>query len=320
MGHEEQRKIEVRNNKLYFGACNEKQALAAWHKEARELFSPIRQKEREHKEELRALNNELREAIKTLAPDLYSRATTISEMIRRPYRPDIDDKARLQRAQYLSHILDFPWVGNTPVPPPPSGEFWWAHTESSFNDDGLNAQTESDGLHFFGNINYGGDSLIHRNIGATATFVLDPARRPASPSGRWRSQPWVELFGRIDGWTGVYHWLWAADDKWCKCKLFLRQTALQFVPDLVILATNTELRTLIDEENQGRNTHADLPGFLPMPIIEFGVADPNQSVIVDLEVRFDIELEGDSFIGFSPQPNPFQSVLLRHFQWKVGIV
>jgi hypothetical protein len=139
----------------------------------------------------------------------------------------------------------------------------------------------------------------------------------------------VELFGKIEGFTGYWHWLWAADDKWCKCWLNLRQTALQLVPhdfgvpghhsvlQPVVLAERKEVRELINEENNGNFVNAFLPGFLPMPPIEFGLVDSNLTIWVQLEVRFDIQLEGWSHIKFSPEPNPMGSVLLRHFQWKI---
>lgn len=66
--------------------------------------------------------------------------------------------------------------------------------------------------------------------------------------------------------------------------------------------------------------HCDFRGFVPMPMLEMSLIDSKEKVHVDLEVRFDIELEGDSYIGFSPQANPFQSVLLRHFQWPIAAI
>jgi hypothetical protein len=58
-----------------------------------------------------------------------------------------------------------------------------------------------------------------------------------------------------------------------------------------------------------------LPGFLPMPSLQFGLLRPDRSVLVDLEVRFDVQLDGDSFIGFSPGNNPAGSVLLQYSLW-----
>lgn len=85
----------------------------------------------------------------------------------------------------------------------------------------------------------------------------------------------------------------------------------------VVLASRTEVRTLLDEENESRFTEAFLQGFTPMPPIEFALVSPNLSVWVQIEVRFDIQLEGWSHIWFSPERDPMGSVLLRHHQWKV---
>jgi hypothetical protein len=59
---------------------------------------------------------------------------------------------------------------------------------------------------------------------------------------------------------------------------------------------------------------------LPMPVIQFGIADPALSVFVDLDVRFDIALEGKSRIIFLPGGNPLNSVLIRTFQWPVQVL
>ena len=49
-----------------------------------------------------------------------------------------------------------------------------------------------------------------------------------------------------------------------------------------------------------------------MPDIQFGLADHNLPVLVDLEVRFDIQLEGDSFIGFSPEQKSSKFSFINH--------
>jgi hypothetical protein len=130
------------------------------------------------------------------------------------------------------------------------------------------------------------------NLGLIATFVLDPSRRPHAPNGRFASFPFIDLFGTIGGWTGLHYWMWAADDKWCKCFLHLRQTAFQLIPGAVIvLAEKNDHKTLIDEENNARSVNHGLPGFQPMPDIQFSLSDPNLPVLVDLKIRFDIQLE-----------------------------
>jgi hypothetical protein len=60
-----------------------------------------------------------------------------------------------------------------------------------------------DGDHFFGNVDYKGDDLLKIFAGTIATFVLDPSRRPLSTSGKFVSNPFVELFGKIVGFTEI---------------------------------------------------------------------------------------------------------------------
>ena len=221
-----------------------------------------------------------------------------------------------------------PDVGPPPPPPVTDGTFWWANTDYHWGR-GIQASFLTDGLHFFGAAAYHADPLISFSVGAVAHFELHSRRRPPSSSGRYASAPIVELFGKVEGFTGYWHWLAAADDKWAKCWLHLRQTALQLVPhdygapglhhveQPVVIAERIERRTLIDEENNGSWVNSFLPGFLPMPPIEFGLVDPNLSIWVQLEIRFDMQLEGWSHLAFSPEPNPMGSVLLRHPQWQI---
>ena len=195
--------------------------------------------------------------------------------------------------------------------------FWWAETQA-WSSGGIGAQFLTDGLHFFGRRSYDSDPLFSFSVGATARFVISPDRRPPSASGRYLSFPYVELYGSINGWTNLQHCPWFCDDKWCKCFLFLRQSAVQFVDDAgnwTLVGEATSHRTLINEEGNGVGVQAPMPGHLPIPPLNFGLARPDRDIIIDIEVRFDIQLEGDSFIGFSPGDNPANSVVLRHFQW-----
>ncbi len=213
-------------------------------------------------------------------------------------------------------------------PPPPDGEFWWASTDWH-TQRGINADFLTDGLHFWGFAAYRDDPLISFSAGAVAHFELQANRRPPSSIGRWASLPSIDLTGKVEGMTGFYHWLWAADDKWAKCWLHLRQTAYQLVPhdfgvpglhsvpQPVVVAERIERRTLIDEENNGRFVDAWLSGFTPMPPVQFGLVRPDLSVWVDLEIRFDMQLEGWSQLVFSPEQNPMGSVVLRHPQWRI---
>ena len=73
---------------------------------------------------------------------------------------------------------------------------------------------------------------------------------------------------------------------------------------MIVLREKNDHKTLIYDENNARSVNHGLPGFQPMPDIQFSLSDPNLPVLVDLEIRFDIQLEGDSLIQFSPEPNP----------------
>ncbi|GAB3845805.1 hypothetical protein GCM10028822_04870 [Hymenobacter terrigena] len=222
--------------------------------------------------------------------------------------------------------IELPPVFADPLPPadvapaPPIDQtMWWAHT-NWFTAGGIQASFQTDGLHFFGEANYDGDPLFPFSVGAWATFELQPERRPVSVSGRYSSTPYVELFGAITGWANLQFCPWACDDKWSKCKMFLRQSAIQFVDDhgtWQLCGESTEWRQLIDLDGSGSGQTASLPGYLPMPALQFGLIRPDRSLLIDLEVSFHIQLEGSSYIGFSPDSNPAGSVVLRYFQWPI---
>ena len=318
----------IARNPAHWLCDDTRRALRRWDLEYREartaqertLVLPRPQGQRE-------FEARIRETLARELPDLEAQRRHFQEQNRVDYAELVDTSIwRLPRyfdpewvltrpGPRLHGVLDQekPFV---PVPPPPDGEFWWAET-NAHTCRSVQAAFLTDGLHFFGGIGYDADPLMACSVGQVARFELHPNRRPPSPNGRFVSAPTVELFGRIEGFTGVHHWLFQADDKWCKCWLHIRQTAFQLAPDFRVLASRGDVRTLIDEENNGRFVEAFLPGFLPMPAIEFGLADPGQSIFVDLEIRFDIQLEGWSHIKFSPEPNPMQSVLVRTFQWKI---
>ncbi|GGE23371.1 hypothetical protein GCM10011390_48500 [Aureimonas endophytica] len=235
-----------------------------------------------------------------------------------------DGRARSALQAYADRVGKLGWTDFQPelapldaAPFAAGADFWWARTQW-YGGGGIAVSSQTDGLHFFGHRDYNGDPLLPFSTGAWATFELQPERRPPSASGRYNSAPWVELFGNITGWTNIQSCPWACDDKWCKCWMYLRQSAIQFVDDVGtwrLCGEATARRTWIDEDGNGRTVVAQMPGYLPMPFLQFGLIRPDRSIFVDLEVRFDIQLEGSSYIGFSPADNPANSVLLRHFQW-----
>jgi hypothetical protein len=211
-----------------------------------------------------------------------------------------------------SPAFDFPPVDLAPGAP--DRRFWWSETLWSTHH--LNADFREDGLHFFGYVAYYGDDLLQGHAGAVARFALQPERREPSPSLRYDSEPQIELFGTIHGFTGYWHPFLAADDKWCKCRLFLRQTAYLHAPGGQWLVEGLEgPRIILDEENRDQAASSELPGLTKMPPIRFEVTDPAATVWIELEARFEFQLEGVSFLSFSPEDDWNGSVILRTPQW-----
>ncbi len=164
----------------------------------------------------------------------------------------------------------------------------------------LKGQLLGDQEHVFGEIPYNEDD---RKLGSALwmTYFLTEASASNPFSGRFISHPWVEVSGSIMGWTGVHHWLWAADDKWCKCRLHLRQTVMQpAFGGPIQLGEATDMRVLLDEENKGGPATAHLPGLIRMPAVSFEPVNTALPVLYLQEVRFEVELEGDSGLWFGP--------------------
>jgi|GEM_PF-4023348 len=237
-----------------------------------------------------------------------------------------DDGIRSALRGFTERITDRPLptldLALTDLDPAPRGAdntMWWART-NWFADGGVQAAHQSDGLHIYGHRDYNGDNLISFSAGSWATFELQPERRGPSVSGRYYSAPYVELFGNVYGWANLQHCPWTCDDKWSKCRLFLRQSAIQFVDDIGtwrLCGENTTSRQLVDLDGTGYGHSEALPGYQPMPSLQFGLLRPDRTLIIDLEVRFDVQLEGSSYISFSPQDNPSGSVITRYYQWPI---
>ena len=203
-----------------------------------------------------------------------------------------------------------------PAPPAPvDPSFWWARTDP-FHPGFYRSEFRADGLHFIGKFTYDDGDLFGFSLGATAMFGIDWERLPHSPSGRWRSAPHVELFGGLLGWTGPYDLF--DGDSWCKVWLHRRQTVFQWGfgpsgPVQQIRGQAGETQHVINEENAHRTYRHGLHGFHPMPAVEFGNVFPG-TTWAQLDVRFDVQLEGNSFLWLDPD------VLLRTFQWPVTAV
>jgi hypothetical protein len=250
----------------------------------------------------------LRHAVKAAAP------TTSA--------PDQPDPAPHVDVSGLPGLVQ--WPGVEPIEPirtardaPAPGEFLPVKTDLRF-EGGLGADNLTDGTHFFGRRQYNGDDLIRFSVGATSHFELRPENIPGSSTGRYRSAPPADARGQIFGLTGNYLPPFHADDKWCHCFRVLRHSLWQLVGGQWIpLGERQQVDTLIHLENvvQIGTKVVPLSGFMPMPVIDFGIRDRSVSIWAQVEIRFDLDLEGDALITFSPENNPADSVVVRTFGW-----
>lgn len=219
------------------------------------------------------------------------------------------------------HSLDY--TGSNPPPQPKvDGEFWY-NTIDVFSTDGRIVNDFSPfGLHFRGGLSQDSDDLYFASTGALTDYILDPWRTPFSSTGRYTSTPNVSLAGTISAFTGYWHPIWAADDKWSKCWLHMRHIVLQFLPaGVAILGERTDGRWLFFEENQGRIVNVPMPGFMLMPTVSYFIRDPNFPVHGHVEVRLDCQIEGQAGLSFverfATSPPLASTVILSGNQWHV---
>lgn len=213
---------------------------------------------------------------------------------------------------HLHELVEWPKVAGIEGPlsltdAPTIGEFRPVMTEHR-KEGGLGVEDLSDGTHIFGERHWGGNDLIRFSVGATSHFVLPIEAIPPTPSrGRFRSAPPADHRGSIFGQTGYYFPPFAADDKWCHCFRVVRHALWQLVNgQWKALGDRQQSETLIHLENvfQVGNQFVPLSGFMPMPVIDFGLVTRNEPVWAQVEIRYDIDLEGDALISFSPENNP----------------
>jgi hypothetical protein len=211
-------------------------------------------------------------------------------------------------------------VGPAPKepPPPPDNTIWWLRTDPYPwpGSRGIQMEWGPDGeLHFFGKDNVGNsDDRVTFSVGATANFAMTPSRLISSTTGRWRSEPTITIDGNAYAYTGLQWWM-SGGDKWSKCFLVLRQTVFQIPPSgYVRLGERISRTAILNEENQNRWQTAQMPGTVEMPRVDFSLADPASELHAELDIRFDIEVEGLAamVLGACTNDSP---VVLRTYQW-----
>lgn len=202
---------------------------------------------------------------------------------------------------------------HTAVPLIGDPNFWYAFGQM-FAAPPYTVSAESDGFVFRGMKNHDSGDLIKLSFGFTLAYELQAERLPPSAIGRWRSAPHVEIFGRL---IGSSQDSFGFGDDWCKCWMVRRQTAFQFVfappgaSNRHIIGERVDVQEIFFSEDAPFYRDWNGPGFQPMPELILTHPFPAQSIWVDLELRFDIQLEGSAQLWIWPN----QRCVVRGFQW-----
>lgn len=259
----------------------------------------------------------LREAI----PDFESRRQQILERFTPGFNKTRPDVLPLHR---LDLDLDYDGPGelhpvfpepNPKVPPPrfPEGacEFWWAQTTlfSSFPE--ITVDIPDDFVHIFGHLHYEGDDRLIGSVGYIEEYGLGPDRfpmlvatslTPVTPDVMFEVRTDLRISGVLSGFTGFYHWLWGADDKWCKCRQVTRQRAfLSTGEQLDVRTLSLPMISLENSHPVGQANPVLTGGFLErlfLPVNLGALFNVGTSILVQIETRYEIELEGDADIWF----------------------
>jgi hypothetical protein len=211
-----------------------------------------------------------------------------------------------------------------PIPLPEGiGELWWAQTAFFSSLEGLTVDSPDEFVHIFGHVHYDGDPLLTGSVGYIEDYVLSPDRFPSTTSTKFDIAVELRVIGILSGFTGLYHWLWAADDKWCKCWQIMRRTA--FLSTGPVLDNRSVVMQMIDLANvHPVGQFNPQLNFRSADLLRFdaglhALAASGTSILVQIETRFDIQLEGDADIWFrrfggnaaESVPSSQNAVLLR---------
>ena len=199
-----------------------------------------------------------------------------------------------------------------PAPERSDSSFWASHWEW-FGTPPFTGEVQPDGLHFRGKKTSDSGSLQFLNYGVRSWYGIDADRIPQSSTGRWRSAPHVELFGDLLAWTDDYDIF--TGDSWSKCWMIRRQTLVQNLfgptgPVPTKIGEAVEVQNIFNEENQHAHKVHRLPGFQGMPPVVINQIFGSLTIWAELEVRFDIQLEGNALHWIEPF-----DLLVRMFQW-----
>jgi hypothetical protein len=261
---------------------------------------------------LKRLRDETTEAITAEFPGFLE----IRKRIVDKYKADLD-KLKPDTAAIFDDLDIYAGPGD-PVPSLPStsvGAFLRSGTTffSSFGEiiTGFNPNDKTNRI--WGHIHWTGDNLLTGSAGFIEDFVLSPNSFPPTSQTKCLVRTELQSNGAVCGFTGLYHPVWHADDKVCKCQII---RAMRIFPD-VPLPLNIQLAMdaerfevpLLELENEypvGQNSFMMTGAWVPIlsfDLSTFGtslakLAASGTSLLLQVEVRFNVQLEGDADIWF----------------------
>lgn len=273
----------------------------------------------------RTLAKETREVLRSAIPDLEERGRAQRERLMpeldrlkgtawqplddpgvrpAPSEPIVsgDDDPSVRYPHDPHQDLHFPPIK---IPQPAHmGELWRASV-SGFSSDPTNIayNIDQDPLRIFGHLGYSGDRLLNGTVGLVMTFTLPPERMEITSRKTFAIDPDLRIAGTVSGYTGYYHPIFAADDKWSKCWEYVEATVtLSSGEWLAGNSLRTPVTDLADVTPVGMSNNHRLYGWLPGPLRftadTFDLRRRGVSIILRTALRYDFQLEGESDIWF----------------------
>jgi hypothetical protein len=248
-------------------------------------------------DDMRLLKGETKRILSEAFPNFEEHRQLVFEKFSTRFNKKRPDVLRLYGDEIYSY---FDGIGEADRIVPGVGEFWWAQTSFITTMGEITVDLPDEFVHIFGHAHWEGDNLLTGSAGYIEDYVLSPNRFPSTSKTQFVINTNLRTRGILSGSTGFYHWLWAADDKWCKCTQVTRWTAL--LSNGEVLSNRVTTIPLIDLVNvtpvgQG---HQDLfRGFFEFLTFDRDLAAvAPMSILVQVEMRYDIALEGNADIWF----------------------
>jgi hypothetical protein len=271
--------------------------------------------EEDHAAKRAARPVELIREMRAAADKMFSHGMPSFEKDKATFEHDFATRIRDMRSETLKVHPPFvlgpfftPKVPPTVAPIPGAGELWWTQTASSCNLPGLTIDLSTDRVLLFGHIAYNRDPLFVGSCGFVEEYVLSPDRFPRTTKTSFEIDTMTRIFGIVGGSTAAWHWFWAADDKWCKCWMIVRKIAWLSTGEVLTTIENAfptislENASPFGQENTSRfEGHG---GTLQFDADLSALAKAGTSILVSIEVRFDVQMEGESDLWIRRTPAP----------------